>query len=318
MSSDADFAARIAARYPEGLTGVIAVGGTRTAYILERRRSHPDPGQIEDYADYARYALHHYLRLVSDFFELGGRYVVVPCLSYQAFYERGAAYHQIILEHALHLLDDEAVAVYRQYDADPYFVGIDTLLHLPAEQPAHQFGAKFECFMQAWPYQEGRRKVLFEIAPIPLYSFWNAQRTVPADEQQALAAAVDQTDDMHELYRVLFAHYARAAFGTEIPVPHFYVGTNRSGDLKLRSMLPIALLAGGPFRLFYLSYPSLMMTREALRAIIEDVAFGGEPAANANAYDYAGQFSTGQVQAAYQHIMAQVADPRSILGFKRG
>lgn len=317
--SDAEtaaFAERIRAHYPEGLTGILAIGGTRTAYILERRRGHADPGQIEDYVDYAQYTLEQYLRLIGLFFELGGTNLIIPPLSYQAFYERGEEYAQIILNHTLLLISEPALELYERLGIDPVFVGIDTLLHLPESVPFHALGARLHQFHQEWAYQPGRRKVIWEIAPIPLYSFWKAGQVMPPDEQRALAATLEGTTDMREMYRALFAYYARAALGTEIPVPHFYVGTNRNGDLKLRSMVPVALLAGGPFRLFYVPYPSLFITRDVLRAILHDLAFGRGP--ESKQYDYAGQLSPDWAEAEYRRVMALVADPGTIAGLKRG
>jgi len=315
MSEHAEFSARIQARYPEGLTGIFAIGGTRTAYMLERNRHRDDPGRIDDFADYARYTLDQYLRLIADFFELGGKYLIIPPLSYQAFYERGEEYAQMIFAYTLQLISDQAVALYQHYEADPSFIGIDTLLHLPEDQAAHKLGAQLHHFHSEWDYRPGRRKVIWEIAPIPLYSFWRAHDVMPADARQALDAALQGADDMREMFHALYAYYSRAAFGTEIPVPHFYIGTNRNGDVKLRSMVPISLIAGGPFRLFYLPYPSLMMTRQVLATILEDLAFGS--ASQSKAYDYAARYTSGQVQAEYQRVMDLVSDPRSIVGLKR-
>jgi len=312
----AAFAERIRAHYPEGLTGIFAIGGTRTAYILERRRGYPDPGQIDDYADYAQYTLEQYLRLVALFFELGGTNLIIPPLSYQAFYERGEEYTQIILDHTLLLISEPARRLYERVGADPVFVGIDTLRHLPEGTPFHALGDRLHRFHQEWPARPGRRKVIWEIAPIPLYSFWKAAQVMPPCEQRALAAALESATDMRDMYRALFAYYARAALGVEIPVPHFYVGTNRNGDLKLRSMVPIALLAGGPFRLFYVPYPSLFITRDVLRTILHDLAFGRAP--DSKQYDYAGQLSPGWAEAEYERVQALLADPGAIAGLKRG
>ena len=315
MSEEALFAARIQERYPEGLTGIFAIGGTRTAYILEHNRYRDDPGQIDDYASYVRYTLDHYLRLVGDFFELGGKYLIIPPLSYQAFYERGKEYTRIILDYTLQLIDDKAIGLYEHYEADPYFVGIDTLLHLPNTQPAHKLGVQLHQFQEKWRYRPERRKVIWEIAPIPLYSFWRAHEVMPGDAQQELEATLDHATDMREMYHILFSYYSRAAFGTEIPTPHFYIGTNRNGDLKLRSMIPIALLAGGSFRLFYLPYPSLLMTRRVLLTILDDLAFGGP--SPSKGYDYSDQYLSEQAQAEYQRIIELVADTRAVVGLKR-
>jgi len=315
MSEESLFAARIQERYPEGLTGIFAIGGTRTAYILEHNRYRDDPGQIDDFADYAQYTLDQYLRLLGDFFELGGKYLIIPPLSYQAFYERGEEYTRIILDYTLQLIGNKATTLYEHYEADPYFVGIDTLLHLPETQAAHRLGVQLDQFQKEWRYNPERRKVIWEIAPIPLYSFWRAHQVMPGDAQQELEAALYNATDMREMYRTLFSYYSRAAFGTEIPIPHFYIGTNRNGDLKLRSMLPIALIAGGPFRLFYLPYPSLFMTRRVLFTILEDLAFGGTSLSKS--YDYSDQYSSEQAQAEYQRVIELVSDTQAIVGLKR-
>jgi hypothetical protein len=48
--TDPSFADRIRVRYPEGLTGVFAIGGTRTTYVLEQNRQTSDPGRIDNFA----------------------------------------------------------------------------------------------------------------------------------------------------------------------------------------------------------------------------------------------------------------------------
>ena len=315
MTEDALFAARIEERYPEGLTGILAIGGTRTAYILERRRFEQDPGQIGDFQDYVRYALGRYMALMGDFFVLGGKYLVIPPLSHQAFYERGEEYTRVLLTYTPLLTGEQMVDFYHRHNVDPFFVGIDTLLQLPKSQAAHKLGAELQAFQENWEYDPSRRKVIWEIAPIPLYSFWRAQQTMPLDAQQALEIALRDADDMRVMYKALFTYYARAALGTEIPVPHFYVGTNRKGDLKLRSMIPIALLAGGGFRMFFLPYPSLMMTKAVLRAILEDLAFSGP--AHSKAYDYSGRYTSADAQQEYQRVQELVADPQAVVGMLR-
>ena len=41
--ADAEFAQRIRERYPEGLTGLFAIGATRRTYILDRNRHRKIP-----------------------------------------------------------------------------------------------------------------------------------------------------------------------------------------------------------------------------------------------------------------------------------
>ena len=315
MDKDTQFAARIQEQYPEGLTGIFAIGGTRTAYILEHNRNSENPGEIDDFADYADYTLNQYMKLLSDFFVLGGQNLIIPPLSYQAFYERGDAYTHVILDYTRLLVSERATTVYKQYGVDPYFVGIDTLLHLPSTQAIHQLGIELKRFQEKWDYRKDRKKVIWEIAPIPLFSFWRADQVMPEDALWQLESSLGDTTDMREMYQSLYSYYSRAAIGTEIPVPHFYIGTNRNGDLKLRSMTPIALIAGGPFRMFYLPYPSFFMTRCVLKRILEDLAFGEK--SRSKGYDYSGRYSEAQIEAEYQRVMKQVADRNAIIGLKQ-
>src|SRR5690606_25401096 len=82
-----------------------------------------------------------------------------------------------------------------------------------------------------------------------------------------------------------------------------------------RALLPIALLAGGPFRLYYTPYPSLNMTREAFQAMLEDLAFG-KPLRSTK-LDYSGQLTPELLQSEYQRGQELSADPRSTLGLVR-
>ncbi|MBI5666386.1 MAG: hypothetical protein HZC41_00140 [Chloroflexi bacterium] len=316
-TADNSFAERIRARYPEGLTGVFAIGGTRTTYLLERNRHQPNPGQIRDFYDYADYMLTRYLEFISLFMELGGQNMVITALSHHRFYHQGNQYAEFIARSTLDLMNDRSVAYYQANGIDPYFVGIDTLLHLPPEHSAHQLGAKLRDFQQAWPYREGRRKVIWEIAAIPLFSFWKAPEVMEAEQQRQLEAALAGNTDLEDVYQTLYRYYARAVYGTDLPMPHFYLGSNRKGSLHLRSLFPIALLCGGPFRLFYTPYPSLFTPKETLRAMLEDMAFG-KPVVQLKGSDYSGEYTTELANAEYEYYMSLSADPRSTVGLIRG
>lgn len=315
MTEEVPFAERIRARYPEGLTGIFAVGGTRTAYVLENNRPNQDPGKIAQFSSYGEALLGRYLDLVQMFLELGGQNLIVPVLAYQRFYDHGEEYTQAISEMCLWLINPEVLDFYRAHDIDPYFIGIDTLLKLPQDQPGYRLGAELTAFHETWPYQEGRRKVLWEVAPIPLYSFWRAHEVMGEEAQAELESTLAGTSDLQVIHDTLYRYYARAVYGTDIPIPHFYLGANRNGDLKLRSMLPIAMLCGGPFRMFFTPYPSLFVTQETLQAILEDLAFG-KPLRSTTA-DYSGQYTSELAEAEYQRILQVSADPTSTVGLLR-
>src|SRR5438094_10604314 len=140
MTDPGAFGARIRERYPEGLTGILAIGATRVTYILETNRQQTDPGHIQDFSSYADYGIARLLDLTRMYFELGGQNLIVPMLWYQVFYERGEEYGILAIKGALKLINEQALAFYREHEIDPYFVGIDTLLHLPSDQLAHQVG----------------------------------------------------------------------------------------------------------------------------------------------------------------------------------
>ena len=114
---------------------------------------------------------------------------------------------------------------------------------------------------------------------------------------------------------LLYRYYSQALYGTAIPAPHFSLGSNRNGDLQLRSIMPIALLCGGHFRLYYTPYPSLFMTRENLAAILENLAFG-KPFRSTE-IDYSGQISPELLQSEYQRVLELRTDPTSTLGMSR-
>ncbi len=309
------FAERIRERYPEGLTGIFAVGGTRTTYILEQQRSLQNPGSLDDFAIYADYAFERLFDLTETFFELGGQNMIIAMFSYQGFYERGEDYARQAAQMCLRVITPERIEFYQHHGIDPYFVGIDTLLQLPEDHYAHQLGAEFARFQQQWSYQEGRRKIIWEVAPIPLFSFWKAHMVMGEAAQTALQNDLEQCTDLRTMHDRLYQYYARAVYGTDLPIPQFYLGSNRNGDMKLRAVLPIALLCGDPFRLFYTPYPSLFITRDTLQTILEDLAFG-KPLRSTKT-DYSGQMTSELVEAEYQRVLELSGDPFSTLGLVR-
>ena len=309
------FAERIRAHYPDGLTGIIAVGGTRTTYVLDRAAHQGDPGKIEDVRAYAQYTQQRYFDLIRAFFALGGQNLIVPVLSFQSFYERGDEYTERYTQFGRWLAGDAFAAFYQDMDIDPYFDGIDTLLHLPVTDSAHGLGVALADFQKNWQYKAGRRKIIWEIAPIPLFSFWKAQQTMSIDEQTLLEQQINASADLREIYTLLYRYYARAAYGTEIPIPNFYLGANRNGSLKLRAMIPISMVCGGDFKLYYTPYPTLFTTIETLAAVLEDLTFG-KPLRSFKA-DYSGQFTEDLIDTERERVEQLSADPLSTLGLTR-
>lgn len=315
MTENENFVERIQARFPEGLTGIFAVGGTRTGYLLENNRKNHDAGAITDFSKYAHDAHELYFRLIKDFLELGGQNLIMPVLAYQLFFSRGEEYARIVSELCMMLTNEKSVEFYRQNSISPYFVGIDTLLQLPENHFAYELGRGLANFQSHWNYREDNRKVIWEIAAIPLFSLWRADKVLGIEAREAFEAELESAQDLKEIHDITYKYYARAIYGVDVPIPHFYVGTSKNGDLKLRSQLPIALLCGDPFRMFYVPYPSLFMTKATLKTIIEDVAFGAPVSSKKK--DYSGQVTSAMLEAEYQRVIELSSDPNSTVGLTR-
>ena len=316
--ADEEFARRIRERYPEGLTGLFAIGATRRTYILERNRAQENPGHIADFAEQGAYLQARYFRFIRTFFDLGGQNMLIAALSYRSFFERGGEYAELVAQEVLRLFDDEACAFYCANAIDPYFVGIDTLRLLPPDSLGWQVAQRMIDFQDSWTYVEGRRKLLWEIASIPLLTVWQTIEALSAAEQAELAAGTaldDAADGLDDLFRRLYRRFGRSAYGTEIPVPHFYLGTNMSGDLKLRTPLALALTAGEYLRTFYVPYPPLFMTEASMRALLDDLAFGDR--FHSRKTDYDGRYTRELAEAEYQRVLALADDPSCILGLSR-
>ena len=206
------FAERIQERYPEGLTGVFAIGGTRTTYVLEQNRHSVDPGHIDDFAVQGEYLLGRYWDFCKKFFDLGGQNMIITAFSFRGFYNRGAEYAEVVTQEMLRLIGDSATAFYQAYEIDPYFVGIDSLLLLPPDNPAHQVAQRFVEYQRQWTYQPERRKLLWEIASIPLYSFFDFCRNMDESESQKLDAELNSLDNLEDVNRKLYRHFSRAVY----------------------------------------------------------------------------------------------------------
>ncbi len=312
---DNTFAERIRERYPEGLTGILAIGATRTTYILEHNRDSDTPGKITDFKLYVDTLLSSCISLLESYLELGGQNMIVPFFYYQGFKKRGDEYVNSVIGPFLRLVTEQFEPFYRANNVDPYFAGIDTLLHTPESDLTHQFGAGLADFQRQWQYQQGRRKLIWEVAPIPLFSLFRAQQVMGEAETAQLEAEVEKTTSLDDLATLLYKYYSRAVYGTEIPMAHFYLGTNRNGDLKLSSILPLSLYDGRPFRLYYTPYPSLFTTPEVLRQILEDLAFG--KSASSLGIDYRKEYTKASAQAEYETFITLRDDPKSTVGLLR-
>jgi hypothetical protein len=311
-----DFAARIRERYPEGLTGVFAIGGTRTTYILDQNRDKEDPGRIDDFAAHGEYLLQRYLDFAEMFYSLGGQNMIITAFSFRGFYNRGKEYAQHLTSELLRLASPAAVEGYKRLEIDPYFIGIDSVMLMPTDSPIHQMGRQLKEFQENWDYQEGRPKLIWEIASIPLLSFWQNDLALTEEKFHAVEALLtEDNEELEEVYRHLYRHYSREVYGTDVPMPHFYLGTNKSGDLKWRSPMPLALSGGDYLRMFFTPYPTLFITPEIMQTILEDLAFGNRFFSDKT--DYKGKYTRELAQAEYERVMQLRQDPNAILGLSR-
>lgn len=316
MNNREIFAQRIRERYPEGLTGIFAIGGTRTTYILDQNRDKEDPGKIEDFAAHGEYLLRRYFEFAEMFYSLGGQNMIITAFSFRGFYNRGREYAEFVTQEMMRFISDYAIEAYHHLDIDPYFTGIDTLLLFAEDSPVYQLGKSLQEFRAAWDYQDGRRKLIWEVASIPLYTFWQANYALSFEEQEALAkAVVENRDELENIYRVLYERFSYEAYGTAIPMPHFYLGTNKSGDLKWRSPMPLALSGGDYLRMFFTPYPTLFITPEIMQTILEDLAFNERFFSDKT--DYEGKYTRELAQAEYERVMRLREDPNAILGLSR-
>lgn len=310
------FADRIRQRYPEGLTGVFAIGGTRTTYILDCNRDKEDPGHIDDFAAHGVYLLERYLEFADMFYSLGGQNMIITAFSFRGFYNRGKEYADFLTQELLRLISPRAIDGYLAMNADIYFTGIDSLLLMPEDSPIHQMGKKLASFQRQWDYQEGRRKLIWEIASVPLFSFWQSDLENNMKRHLSLQAEIEaDSENLEEVYKHLYRYYSREVYGTELPMPHFYLGTNKSGDLKWRSPMPLALSGGDYLRMFFTPYPTLFITPEVMQTMLDDLAFGKRFFSDKT--DYKGKYTRELAQAEYERVMELRQDPNAILGLSR-
>ena len=64
------------------------------------------------------------------------------------------------------------------------------MLLLPEDHSAHQVARKLKSFTDNWDYQDGRYKLVMEMASMPLYTFLQADLSMTTETQIALESAI--------------------------------------------------------------------------------------------------------------------------------
>lgn len=310
-----EFAARIAERFPEGLCGVFAVGATRRTYIMEQNRAASDPGFIGDFAVQTAFLFDRYMGLISLYFGLGGQYMIIPGLSYRSLFERGEEYARVIIPEAFNLIGEKWIDFYHRENIDPYFAGLEAMLLLPSGTAPHEAALALRKFQETWPYQEGKRKLIWEIASLPLLAVLQSFTGLAASEIEEFEKPLNSGTELDNLSRNLYRRLSRSVYGTDVPMPHFYLGTCMSGDLKPRAPLIFSLTGGDYLRMFYTPYPTLYISEDGLREILEDLAF--RERFHSEGTDYRGKYSAELVEREYQRVLALAEDVNSTLGLAR-
>lgn len=267
-----DLKGRIQAQFPEGLTGIFALGGTRTSYATQCQRDSNNPGAISDFDHYVEYGLSKSLEIIEWFFRCGGSYAILEILDIYRVTNNREGYRNAAIDAGYSLIDETRREYYQDHSIDPFFSGIDTLLYVPENHPAHQLARAYTQFQANWQYSDKHKKIIFEIAPIPLYTF-----------VQTVKPTIDKDDSLLGLAERLYKHYAQAAYGIYVPPPSFYVGQSRNGDMKSLAFLPMSLDTTGRMRMYFTQYPSFYLTYDAVQKILYDLV---NTRLRANSYDY--------------------------------
>ena len=148
---------------------------------------------------------------------------------------------------------------------------------------------------------------------IPLYSIWRAQEVLGSERVEAFEIALAEAKDLDTVHDLTYKFYAQAVYGQRCPCQTSTWDRVRNGDLKLRAMLPISLLCGSATRFYFTPYPSMMITRETLKAILEDLAFGKR--LHSTQVDYSGKLTPELLEAEYLRVQQLCADPAPRSGF---
>lgn len=255
----------------EKLSGIIVIGGTRTAYIVDRQIA---TGEITDFQDYADYCAEHYQRIIKDFIDLGGEHLQLPILGWQSFVNRGEKYAIAISQTVQMLTNDEFDTFFRQHRIYPHFVGLESLRLLPSEHYAHKMALHLKAYEETFDIDSVQHHLIWEVASIPNLTI--AQSPIQTD----LAGL-----NLKEIHDGLYDHYSRLIYGANLPIPDFYIGSARNGHIKLRATVAPALAPGSDTKFYFLKYPTILLNRENLERIMNDVRKSG---LSSKQYDYDG------------------------------
>lgn len=277
------------------MIATIAIGGTRTAYLIDR---HLTDGKIMDFHDYTKYSLHQYKRIIANYLSLEGQHLILPVYAWQLLIERGEKYAEVSVRALEMLITPEMSQFYSEYNIQPHFAGLE-VLQMSSNPILRQVAENFQNFENQYQYSPDKHHLVWEIAPMPLLTFG----------QNSFPQKVTNTDDIAGLHDNLYKHYAKIAYKAQLTPPDIYIGSAKNGDLKIRSMFPMALGAGEDTRFYFLEYPSVLITKEHLRLIMEDA----RQAEYMKTYDYEdvmNEEKLNELKNRYQKMM----EDNSILG----
>ncbi|MEO1253648.1 MAG: hypothetical protein AAFY41_02005 [Bacteroidota bacterium] len=276
------------------VSGIIVVGGTRTAYIIDRQLS---DGKIIDFQDYANYCAEHYQRIITDFISLGGTHVQIPVYGWQAF-QRGDDYINAIAQSVLMLTNSDFDQFYRENNIQPYFSGLELLYQLPHEHPFHETLVHLETYKNNFK-GSGDRAVIWGIMPIPILAITQAQQP----DFSALNA--------DEIPSFLYEYYSKIVYGVECPLPDFYIGSARTGQIKLRTALHPSIAPGATTKYYWLQYPTIWLNRTTLEIIMIDCQ---KQYMNQSNFDYESQMTPMLLEELTTRFRNVINDTSKIIG----
>jgi len=150
---------------------------------------------------------------------------------------------------------------------------------------------------------------------MPLLAFVQSFGAMSPLELEGFESPLDSGSELGDLSNKLYQRFARSVYGIDVPMPHFYLGTCMSGDLKPRAPLSFALTGGEYLRMFYTPYPTLYISEDGLREILEDLAFRDR--FHSDNKDYRGKYSPELVEQEYRRVLELRDDVQSTLGLAR-